>query len=363
MFSRFRRATRNDLGVTSAEYVSIIAFVVAVAVFLIAAAPGIGAIIGDRVTAIIGGAGGGSGDVAGPGSPGSPSSPGAPSPGSPSSGSRGAAGTPTEPGSPESGRSIFDLAFSPFTNPFWSLAAGTYGLSMAPGNLKRARDLGWGWSLYQRTVAPLAARYGPTDPRVTNAYYRWQQLVGNRWSRLNPSASPADELTFMRNSLKSVGYRGSPPSATGARLGLGSRALGVVGKALGPIGIVTGVYGAMNPAHEGWRGVGDRAAGVAGATAGGIATAAMVLGAAGVVFPPGLLVAGAVLGIGAAAWGIGNLISDHGDEVANWVGDRATDAWNLAGEGWRAIEDGAGGLVESGKGVVGDLAEGIGSLF
>ena len=73
-----------------------------------------------------------------------------------------------------------------------------------------------------------------------------------------------------------------------------------------------------------------------------IGTAALGFAAAGVAFPPALLATGAVIGLGAAAWTVGNLVADHGGAAVDWVSERAADAGEAVGGFFEGAADVAG---------------------
>ncbi len=326
MLIRFHRATQSQRGQTSAEYVGMIALVAAVVVFLVLAAPGIGGAIADKIGSLISGTGGTS---AAPGSGGNPGG-GVPGP----------AGVPGPGGFDPS-----NLPGDVLGNPWWKLGTSLFGLATGPRNLRDSIGAIPAWRLYNRIVAPIAAKYGPDEPITLRTYMRWQQLT----SQSAPIAP----------SLKSVGVKVPPTSTAG-------RVLGVVGKVLAPIGLAGSLYSFTQPTpHDGWRGVGDRVAAVAGVGAGVVGTLALL--GVGAVAAPVIAIPAAIAGIGAAAWGLGNLIVDNWDSISGaaeaaggWVADRASDAANMVGDAANAAADFAGDAAEAAGDVAGDVADAAG---
>jgi X-X-X-Leu-X-X-Gly heptad repeat protein len=177
-------------------------------------------------------------------------------------------------------------------------------------------------------------------------------------------------------------------AAQQSRLGNLSAALKVTGKlarASAVLGIASGLVDIVHPSHDGARGVGDRIAGglsVAGGTAILLTSAGLIaLGPVG-----GAIVVGALAV--AAAWGIGNLVVDHWDDIkkglstgAKWLGKQGQKVLDQAKEDFDdfvnvtkqvggKIKDLAGGAkdlaVEGAKNLASgakDMADGAKDLF
>lgn len=325
MLIRFHRATQSQRGQTSAEYVGMIALVAAVVVFLVLAAPGIGGAIADKIGSLISGTGGTS---AAPGSGGNPGG-GVPGP----------AGVPGPGGFDPS-----NLPGDVLGNPWWKLGTSLFGLATGPRNLRDSIGAIPAWRLYNRIVAPIAAKYGPDEPITLRTYMRWQQLT----SQSAPIAP----------SLKSVGVkvpRQAPPavcSESSARFSPPSVWPAVSTASPNPLRTMAGAVWAT-------------AAAVAGVGAGVVGTLALL--GVGAVAAPVIAIPAAIAGIGAAAWGLGNLIVDNWDSISGaaeaaggWVADRASDAANMVGDAANAAADFAGDAAEAAGDVAGDVADAAG---
>ncbi|MDR1386330.1 MAG: WXG100 family type VII secretion target [Propionibacteriaceae bacterium] len=116
-------------------------------------------------------------------------------------------------------------------------------------------------------------------------------------------------------------------------------ALGVLG---GGLSVVFGINEIVSGNdHSGWRDVGDRVSGGLQVVS-GVGVAALAIGGAALLATPAgpvIAAVAVVAGVAAAAWELGNLVYDHWDDITGffsdvgaWIGDRAVDAWNAAGD-------------------------------
>lgn len=194
------------------------------------------------------------------------------------------------------------------------------------------------------------------------------------------NAKPGTTMTFAQRvaaykEAKPVVIRGTnlvkntTPANLFGKVGADTKYFGtfskVAGRALSPLAVVAGTVGLVNGIQN-WDGSADSYNNVIGSGAtvvsGGLGTAMMIAGAAGVAFPP----AGAAIAIGAGVVALGSLAFTYRHEIWNgistageWVGDRASDAWNATTD-WASdvgsdIADGVDSALDTAGDVIDDI--------
>jgi hypothetical protein len=298
------RVSRNhcERGQTSAEYVGLLAFVAAVVLIVVAAAPGIGGTLRSKIVAAIEGVSGGGGAPGGPGTPGDPSNPGDPvAPGDPTDPTDPAdPSDPADPADPTDPTDPTDPAFDPTSAEGdddsvdgWLMPAFE-GISGAIGFLQSRRD----------RVSTLG-RLLSTHPSFA---------VRSAAGRL---LRPLGEATAYG---RSPWFRGL------------ARSMPVIGFGLGTIAN-------LGEGQSPFEAVSRSALTTGGGVLAGMGASAAVCGAAAVATAGvgGLVCGGAVLGAGLLGGVAGDfvgdvLFSDSAQEFYSDVGDFAGDAWEGAGD-------------------------------
>ena len=161
--------------------------------------------------------------------------------------------------------------------------------------------------------------------------------------------------------------RNGPANGGLMRFVSGSKAAKLAGRAFLPLTVLTGGIDAVTGGgYDGARGWGTRAAGAAGAVGAG----ALVASSAGLIAlgPVGLGIAGAAV-VGYGLWSAGNYVYDNWDDIteftgraADWVGDRAGDAYGAVSEAAGDAKDWAADRLEEAGETVGDAVDGATDL-
>jgi hypothetical protein len=208
----------------------------------------------------------------------------------------------------------------------------------------------------------------------TSAYRNWLTMTGAQLRNTGGAlrfmtgngGSAAAYLDFVRATQGADDARAlfqtGKPNGGFLRHIVGSGAARTIGKVFLPLTAATGLVDTVTGGgYDGARGWATRGFGLAGAAGAGT----MMAMSAGLLAsnPIGWGIAGAAV-LGYGAWSLGNLIYDNREAIgefignsAEWVGDRATDAWNATTGAVSDATDWAGDQLDSAGEAISDFAD------